>query len=73
MWANWRTNIIAVLKALTIIFGVVVNAIDSDPKTIADWNLVILAIFGLLSTASSFVGADAAKVEEVAKVVELKS
>lgn len=59
--ANWRTTTIAILQALVVVFGAVVNMIDLDPATVADWNKVIVALAAALSSIGLWQAADAAE------------
>lgn len=57
--ANWRTTTIAILQAVAIVLLTVVNAIDLDPATVADWNKVVVTIFAALSSLGLWQSADA--------------
>lgn len=56
---SWRTTTVAILQFMTIVFGVVINLIDSDPATIADWNKAVVALMGLLTSIGLFQAQDA--------------
>jgi hypothetical protein len=59
--SSWQTTTVAILQFLVILFGAVINVMDLDPATIADWNKVIVALVGLLSSIGLFRAQDAGK------------
>ena len=49
---NWQTTLAGVLGCIAVVSPHLAAAFDTDPNTIADWNIVIgalLAMFGLAS------------------------
>lgn len=51
MWTNWRTTLAGLgglAAAVGVIITNVINAFDSDPLTLADWDAVGVAIGAVL-------------------------
>jgi hypothetical protein len=50
MKGSWRTTVAGVVAFLSVLFGELNAAMDSDPETVANWNLVVAAggvLYGL--------------------------
>jgi len=53
---NWKTSAVGVIQFVLVLLPQVSAQIDSNPETVADWNLVITAaviLLGLLTARDS--------------------
>lgn len=55
---SWRTTIIAGLNVLIILAGLIINVIDMNPETVADFNKAIVGIMAILNSLGLFAARD---------------